>query len=87
LTISRIGKAIGQLALLEQHLDLMPMTGEYLGKVTESIEDFQIRRIRWAIGELDRRRKPVVSWRVMRLAGLGGDISDRVKWLLEKEIK
>jgi hypothetical protein len=55
--------------------------------VVESIEDFQIRRIRWAVGELDRRREPMVSWRVMRLAGLGGNISDRVKCSLEKEVK
>ena len=87
LTIGGIGKAIGLLALLEQHLDLIPMTGDYLGTVAESIEDFQIRRIRWAMGELDRRREPVVSWRVMRLAGLGGNISDRVKYSLEKEVK
>jgi Tn7-like transposition protein D len=47
LTISGIGKAIGLLALLEQHLKLMPMTGDYLGNVMESIEDFQIQRIMW----------------------------------------
>jgi hypothetical protein len=87
LTISRIGKAIGQLALLEQHLELMSATKAYLTGAVESIEDFQIRRIRWAIDELDRQREPVVSWRVMRLAGLGGNISDRVKWLLEREIE
>ena len=89
--ISGIGKAIGLLALLEQHLDLMPMTGDYLATVMESIlvprgfanEDFQIRRIRWAMGELNRSREPVVSWRVMRLAGLGGNISDRVQRVLE----
>jgi hypothetical protein len=86
LTIGGIGKAIGLLALLEQHLDLMPMTGDYLATVMESIEDFQIRRIRWAIGELDRRREPMVSWRVMRLAGLGGSISDRVQRVLEEEV-
>jgi Tn7-like transposition protein D/TniQ len=83
LTISGIGKAIGLLALLEQHLDLMPMTGDYLGKVTESIEDFQIRRIRWAIGVLDRRREPVVSWRVMRLAGLREDRRNLVESVFE----
>jgi Tn7-like transposition protein D/TniQ len=87
LTISGIGKAIGLLALLEQHLDLMPMTGDYLGNVMESIEDFQIRRIRWAMGELDRRREPMVSWRVMRLAGLGGNINERVREILEKEVQ
>ena len=83
LTISGIGKAIGLLALLEQHLDLMPMTRGYLATITESIEDFQIRRIRWAIRELNRRQEPVVSWRVMRLAGLGENISNRVRAVLE----
>jgi hypothetical protein len=87
LTISGIGKAIGLLALLEQHLDLMPMTGDYLGTVMESIEDFQIRRIRWAIGELDRKREPMVSWRVMRLAGLGRNINERVRGILEREVQ
>ena len=78
-----IGKAIGLLALLEQHLDLMPMTRGYLATITESIVDFQIRRIRWAIRELNRRQEPVVSWRVMRLAGLGENISNRVRAVLE----
>jgi hypothetical protein len=86
LTISGIGKAIGLLALLEQHLDLMPITGDYLATVMESIEDFQIRRIRWAMGELDRRREPLVSWRVMRLAGLGENTSDRVREVLAVEV-
>jgi Tn7-like transposition protein D len=86
LTISGIGKQVGLLALLEQHLNLMPMTGDYLGKVTESIEDFQIRRIRWAVGELDRRREPVVSWRVMRLAGLGENLSERVRSVLDVDV-
>ena len=87
LTVSGIGKAIGLLALLEQHLDLMPITGDYLATVMESIEDFQIRRIRWAMEELDRRREPMVAWRVMRLAGLGGNISDRVQRVLEEGVQ
>ncbi len=87
LTVSGIGKAIGLLALLEQHLDLMPMTRDYLATVMESIEDFQIRRIRWAMEELDRRREPMVAWRVMRLAGLGGNISDRVQRVLEEGVQ
>jgi Tn7-like transposition protein D/TniQ len=84
LTISGIGKEIGLLALLEQHLDLMPITGDYLATVMESIEDFQIRRIRWAIEELDRRKEPLVSWRVMRLAGLRKDYSKLVSCIIKE---
>ena len=90
-TMSRIGKSlakprlcrIGLLALLEQHLDLMPLTRDYLGSVTESIDDFQIRRIRWAVNELDRRGEQVLAWRVVRLAGVGANIIDRVVAVLE----
>ncbi|MGA7936875.1 MAG: TnsD family Tn7-like transposition protein [Kovacikia sp.] len=46
ITVSRVAKAIGQLALIEQHLDQMPQTKAYLDSVTESIEDYQIRRVR-----------------------------------------
>lgn len=51
-TMSRIGKSlaqprlcrIGLSALLEQHLNLMPMIRDYISRVTESIDDFQIKR-------------------------------------------
>jgi hypothetical protein len=40
-----------------------------------------------AVRELDRKREPVVSWRVMRLAGLAGNVSDRVPRVLEEGIR
>jgi Tn7-like transposition protein D/TniQ len=85
-TMSRIAKSIGFAALLEQHLDLMPVTGDYLAGVTESIDDFQIRRIRWAVNELDRRGEPLMEWRVIRLAGLGAGISTEVRDVLIAEM-
>ncbi len=86
-TISKIGKEIGLLALLEQHLDLMPTTKDYLATVAESIEDFQLRRIKWAIRELERKKEPVVSWRVRRLEGLGKGSSHWIQEVLGKEVK
>ena len=56
-----------------------------LGSVTESIDDFQIRRIRWAVNELDCRGEQVLTWRVMRLAGLGGNYSELVEAVLEND--
>lgn len=84
--MSRVGKSIGLLAVLEQHLKLMPETGDYLAGVVESIDDFQIRRMRWTVNELDRRGEPVIEWRVIRLAGLGDDVNVRVKACLDVEI-
>lgn len=87
ITVSRVAKVIGQLALIEQHLDQMPQTKAYLDLVTESIEDFQIRRVRWAAEMLDRRGEGVECWRVVRMAGLGQNYSRKVGKILEEIYK
>lgn len=86
ITMSRVAKAIGQLALIEQHLDQMPCTKAYLNSVTESIEDFQVRRVKWAVKLLERRGKSVDHWKVIRIAGLKPDYSKKVEDALEYEV-
>jgi hypothetical protein len=86
LTIGRIGKTLDLQALLEQHLAQMPLTKAYLESVTESIEDYQIRRIKWASAKLEEQGEKVKPWRVIRLAGLREDYSQKVKAALEDEL-
>ena len=87
ITVSRIGASLGLKALLEKHLDKLPQTKTYLESVSESVEDFQIRRIEWAVEELDRQGEEIMEWKILRLAGLRENLSDRVKKCLEKEFK
>lgn len=70
ITISKIGKKIGILSLLEKHLDKLPLTKDYLQKHMESVEDFQKRRIKWAIDELEKEGEEVKEWKIMRKAGI-----------------
>lgn len=77
ITISRVGKKIGKLSLLEKHLSKLPRTNEYLIQNTESVRDFQIRRIKWAIKECEQEGHDVQWWRVARIAGIRG------KWIEE----
>ncbi|HKQ04867.1 MAG TPA: TnsD family transposase [Blastocatellia bacterium] len=77
-TQSRIGKAIGLVSLLERHLDKLPLTQGFLTSVVESIEDFQIRRIKHVIQELAQRGSQIRGWQVVRLSGLGRRISPKV---------
>ncbi|MDZ8257985.1 TnsD family transposase [Nostoc sp. ChiQUE01b] len=86
ITIGKIGKAIGLLALLEKHLSEMPVTKVYLESVTETVEDFQIRRIKWAIQRLDDCGEEIQPWKVIRLAALRENCSQRVKAALESEL-
>jgi len=86
ITVSRVAKAIGQLTLIEQHLDQMPMTKDYLGSVIESIEDYQIRRVRWAVKLLNGRGEEVILWKVVRLAGLRPNAVEVIRAALEHEV-
>jgi len=86
ITVSRVAKAIRQLALIEQHLEQMPQTTIYLGAVTENIEDFQIRRIKWAAELLDRRGESIDLWKVVRMAGLRPGYSEKVRKAIEHSV-
>ena len=54
ISISRIGKRIEY----------------FLESVGESVEDFQIRRIKWAIQEIEREGLDLQWWRIVRKAGI-----------------
>jgi hypothetical protein len=85
-TLGRIGKTLDLQALLEKHIDKMPLTKVYLESVIESIEDYQIRRIKWAIAKLEEQGEEVKPWKVIRIAGLREDYSQKVKAALEHEM-
>lgn len=80
-TISRVGKKVDKLSLLEKHLFKLPQTNEYLLQHIESVRDFQIRRIKWAIKECQREGYDVQWWRVSRVAGIRGE------WIEELEVE
>lgn len=70
ITIGSVGSRIGMRPLLEKHLDKLPMTKAFLNKEIESIKDFQIRRIQWAIRELHDEGHDLSLWRIYRMAGI-----------------
>jgi len=67
---SYIGYMIDRKALLERHLNKLPLTKEYLDKVLESEEEYRVRKIKWAIKELRREGKKTTKWQVLRKAGI-----------------
>ncbi len=87
ITIGKIGASLGLKALLEKHLDKLPRTKAYLESVKETAEDFQIRRVKWAVEELDRQGEEIVEWKILKLAGLRENCSGRVKAKIEKALK
>lgn len=88
-TISRVGKETGCLAILEKHLEKLPITKTYLLDNIESIEDFQKRRVIWAAKELKKKDDNISRWEIIRKAGLNvnnsAQIEDYIDSILEKQ--
>lgn len=86
ITVSYIGKQLGLLSLFEKKLDRLPLTKSYLQKVIETTEEYQVRRVKWAVNELCRKGERVITWKVKRLAGLKKNISPTVKRTINDQI-
>jgi Tn7-like transposition protein D/TniQ len=86
INVSRIGKEIGKLSILEKHLEKLTKTQKYLSEHLETRESYRIRRVKWACQFMFEQNNQVVEWRIIRLAGLKDTISKNVRNALEEEI-
>lgn len=48
ITTAAIARELGQLALIQKHLDKLPLTAKILADLVETLETFAVRRIQWA---------------------------------------
>ncbi|MDA1586173.1 TnsD family transposase [Bacillus cereus group sp. TH230-1LC] len=74
LTIGRIGREIKKSSLLEKKLNKLPLTRKLLHSVTESVIEFQKRRIEWVFEQLIKKEDDLAYWKVLRMVGLRADI-------------
>lgn len=70
ITVSSVGQRLGARSFLEKSLSKLHRTREYLEAEIESIRDFQIRRIKWAIQELKNENRKLQLWRIFKKAGI-----------------
>jgi len=70
ITISIIGKRLGILSNLEKHLDKLPQTKKLLNEMTETIQQFQIRRCCKIIDLMLQEEDPVILWKVQRMGAV-----------------
>ncbi len=61
----------------------LPQTMAFLDHAVEGVAKFQLRRIHWAITELELDGGPVKAWKVMRKAGLRSESINRINSALE----
>lgn len=66
ITRSRIMKLSGYQAILEQHLEKLPLCSALLNASSESHNQYLIRKAEWAIKRVTEEKKPLVLWRVLK---------------------
>ncbi|WP_253199333.1 TnsD family transposase [Clostridium tagluense] len=86
ISISIIGKKLGILSMLEKNLSKLPCTKQYLLSVSESVESFQIRRVKWAVRELINKNGESKEWQVLKMAGIRDTCSEKIKKTICDEI-
>lgn len=84
ITKSLIGRRTNCLALLEKCLDKLPGSKSFLNEITESVEEFQKRRVNKVIDEMQLNDERLATWKIMRMAGLKGDLSIIVELIMSE---
>jgi len=69
-TVSAIGREIGRLALLQQHLDRLPRTAKALDELIETRESFAVRRVRWVAEQYRQDHMHPTRWELVKKAGI-----------------
>lgn len=87
LTKARIGRTIGQLAILEKKLDCLPMCKETLQRHIETLEQYQKRRINWIIKECILKKVPLKKWIIIRKAGIGQKYAKEMECYITEILK
>ncbi|HYT41415.1 MAG TPA: hypothetical protein VEP90_03660, partial [Methylomirabilota bacterium] len=70
ITLATIGRDIGELALLQQHLPKLPVTGRLLKDLIETREAFAIRRIQWIAKQYEGEQLHPRKWEFIKQAGV-----------------
>jgi len=83
ITRSLLGRSIGRLPLLEHYINKLPQTKEYLDCETESIEEFQLRRLRTIYRDNLEQGHHLRPWELTRMAGLKSGYSERIEEIID----
>jgi hypothetical protein len=83
ITVAELERRVQLRGWLLKRLHRLPATMTVLELVVEKTEDFQRRRIDWAIAELERSGAQIKAWQVMRKAGLSSSSLDKIKAILD----
>lgn len=70
ITWTTIGSKLGISGWLSKKKEKLPLVKAYIESQVESMEEFHIRKIKWAIDELEKQEKPMTLWNLAETAGV-----------------
>ncbi|QUH25552.1 TnsD family Tn7-like transposition protein [Serpentinicella alkaliphila] len=79
ITRSLLGKTILKSALIYYYLDKLPITRNYIDEITETTEEFQIRRVDNICEKLGSDGEILKKWKIVRIANLRSNYSNKVE--------
>lgn len=87
ITKNEVGRLIKELSLssLYRNIEKMPKTQKALDDCLESVEQFQIRRIKSVARQLRETKSCVKEWELIRAAGLRKEFIEKHKKIIQKE--
>lgn len=92
ITNSALAKPLGILVNIQKKISKLPKIKEFLEKVCESTEDFQLRRCTYVIDQLIEDEKELNLWKVQRIAAIRTNEFNKlkeklIKYINEKELR
>lgn len=82
ITVSSVGSKVGLRSILEKHISKLPKTKAFLENAVEGVGDYQIRRIKYAIKELQEEGHDLQLWRIYRKAAIRKEYQDGLESII-----
>lgn len=73
-------------SILEKHINKLPKCKEFIEHNTESIQEFQIRRVNKVCEDIMAQDRELTRWEIIRRAGLRPNTDNRVNTVIENYI-
>ncbi|WP_237760175.1 TnsD family transposase [Sporolactobacillus inulinus] len=83
ITVKTLGDRIGERALLENHMDKLSKTKEFIEQVSESERDFRLRRVEFVILEMKEKGEAIKEWKVLKKAAIKAEFYDEVRDIIQ----
>jgi hypothetical protein len=71
ISFAAIGREVGQLKLLQQHLDKLPLTARVMTGFIETREMFAVRKVFWVAEKYREEQLYPARWQLVKRAGVG----------------